>query len=70
MIIGIGFGFIDINIWLAIFIIGVTTFLFSFFGVYIGEKIGNKINTGIEVVGGLVLIGLGVKILIEHIYLS
>ena len=70
LIIGIGFGFIDINIWLAIFIIGVTTFLFSFFGVYIGEKIGNKINTGIEVVGGLVLIGLGVKILIEHIYLS
>lgn len=68
MILGIGFGLIEINIWLAMLIIGSTTFMFSSVGVFVGEKIGNKINKGIEIFGGLVLIGLGVKILVEHIY--
>lgn len=68
MIMGIGFGLIEVNIWLAMLIIGVTTFLFSTVGVFVGEKIGNKINSSIEIFGGVVLIGLGVKILTEHIY--
>ena len=49
LIIGVGFGIIEINIGLAMIIIGLTTFLFSCAGVFIGEKIGNKINKGIEV---------------------
>lgn len=69
LILGIGFGLININIWLAMLIIGTTTFVFSSVGVVIGEKLGNKINKGIEIFGGLVLIGLGVKILMEHLYL-
>ncbi|MBK3519916.1 manganese efflux pump MntP [Carboxylicivirga marina] len=68
MILGIGFGLIEINIWLAMLIIGSTTFLFSTIGVFVGEKLGNKINKGIEIFGGIVLIGLGLKILLEHIY--
>lgn len=68
MILGIGFGLIEINIWLAMLIIGSTTFLFSSVGVFVGEKLGNKINKGIEIFGGIVLIGLGLKILLEHIY--
>ncbi len=69
MILGIGFGLIEINIWLAMIIIGTTTFLFSGIGVFVGDKLGNKINKRIEIFGGLVLIGLGIKILVEHIYL-
>ncbi|WP_075604033.1 manganese efflux pump MntP [Saccharicrinis aurantiacus] len=68
MILGIGFGLIEINIWLAMIIIGLTTFVFSFTGVFLGKKVGNKINKGIEIFGGLLLIGLGFKILVEHIY--
>lgn len=68
LIVGVSFGLIEVNIWLAMLIIGLTTFLFSILGVFVGEKIGNKINKGIEVFGGLVLISLGVKILTEHIY--
>ena len=41
LILGIGFGLIEINIWLAILIISLTTFLFSSIGVFIGEKLGN-----------------------------
>ena len=68
MAVGIGFGLIEINIWLAMLVIGTTTFLFSSVGVLVGEKLGNKINKGIEIFGGLVLIGLGTKILVKHIY--
>jgi len=68
MILGIGFGLIEINIWLAMIIIGATTFIFSTIGVFLGEKLGNKINKGIEIFGGIVLIGIGLKILLEHIY--
>ncbi len=68
LVVGIGFGVIDINIYLAMLIIGLLTFMFSSSGVVIGRKIGNKINTGIDIFGGLVLIGLGIKILLSHIY--
>ncbi len=68
LIIGIGFGVTDVNIWFAMAIIGCTTFLFSGFGVLVGKKIGNRVNVGIEIFGGVILIGLGVKILVEHLY--
>ncbi len=68
LVVGIGFGIIEINIYLAMLIIGVLTFMFSSSGVVIGRKIGNKINAGIDIFGGLVLIGLGIKILLSHIY--
>lgn len=68
LIIGIGFGLIDVYIWLAILVIGTITFIFSTLGVWIGKKIGTKINKGIEIAGGIVLISLGTKILIEHLF--
>lgn len=68
LILGIGFGIIQVNIWIAMLIIGCTTFFFSGIGVVIGRKAGKYFNKGIEIFGGLLLIGLGVKILVEHIY--
>lgn len=68
LIIGISFGLIDVDIWLAMVVIGIATFIFSSLGVLVGKKIGKSINKGIEVAGGMVLIALGLKILIEHIY--
>jgi len=68
LIIGISFGLIGVNIWLAMLVIGVSTFIFSTVGVAVGKKIGKKINKGIEIAGGAVLIILGLKILVEHIY--
>ncbi len=68
LIIGISFGLIDVNIWLAMVVIGISTFIFSSLGVLVGKRIGKSINKGIEVAGGMVLIALGVKILVEHIY--
>ncbi|MBS3776738.1 MAG: manganese efflux pump [Bacteroidales bacterium] len=68
LIIGISFGLIEVNIWLAMIVIGTSTFIFSTVGVLVGKKIGKKINKGIEISGGAVLVLLGLKILFEHIY--
>ena len=47
-------------------LIGVITFLFSFFGVFVGTKGGSFLEDKAEKIGGIVLIGIGLKILIEH----
>ena len=54
----------------AVIIIGLVTFGFSYAGVHIGKKFGYFFESKIEIIGGLVLIGIGVKILIEHLISS
>ncbi|MDA3866772.1 MAG: manganese efflux pump MntP family protein [Salinivirgaceae bacterium] len=66
LVVGVGIGLLDNLIWVPALIIGITTFLFSFSGIYVGHHLGHRINFKLEIVGGLVLIGLGIKILIEH----
>ncbi|MCT4672656.1 MAG: manganese efflux pump MntP family protein [Prolixibacteraceae bacterium] len=68
LIIGVGFGLIDVEIHFAMIIIGIVTFLFASFGVFIGKKIGCRINQGVEIAGGILFFLLGTKILIEHLY--
>lgn len=66
LVVGIGFGVLSIHIWMAVFIIGITTFFFSVAGVLLGMTIGERLNKGLEVLGGLVLIGMGLKIFLSH----
>lgn len=54
-------------IWKAIVIIGLTSFIFTFFGMYIGVHFGKRFHLKVEMIGGFILIGIGVKILIEHL---
>jgi manganese efflux pump family protein len=65
--VGVTFSFLDISIAWPVLVIGVTTFLFSFTGTYIGQIFGHLFEDKIELVGGLILIGIGFKILIEHL---
>lgn len=64
---GVSFALTDTNIWLAIGLIGVTTFLFSAAGVKIGSIFGSKYQSRAEFVGGVTLVLMGVKILVEHL---
>ena len=57
----------NVNIWVAVLLIGVTTFLLSGLGVKIGNIFGNKFEKKAQIAGGVILIGLGVKILLEHL---
>ena len=65
--VGIAFACLDVNIWSSISIIGVTTLVISFAGVWIGNRFCNRFQEKAEIAGGLVLILIGVKILAEHL---
>lgn len=65
--VGTTFAFLNILIVVPVIIIGCITFAFSFAGVYLGDRFGHFFENKIEVVGGLVLIGIGVKILLDHL---
>ena len=57
----------DVNIWVAVLLIGITTALFSALGVKIGNLFGARYEKKAEAAGGFILILLGVKILLEHL---
>ena len=65
--VGITFAFLQVYIVPAVSIIGAITFVISFGGVYIGHKFGARFKTKAEFAGGLVLILIGTKILLEHL---
>ena len=68
--VGVTFAFLNVPIYAAIGLIGATTLLLSALGVKAGAMFGNKLGTKAELVGGLVLMGMGLKILLEHTVLS
>lgn len=65
--VGVTFAFLDYPIVEAITIIGVTTFVISIIGVYVGNFFGNKYKSKAELAGGIILVLIGCKILLEHL---
>lgn len=65
--VGITFAFLDVNILTAVILIGVITFIISVIGVKIGNIFGNKYEKKAQIAGGIILIGMGIKILLEHL---
>lgn len=66
--VGVTFATINAPVIFASLIIGVVTYIISFLGVYIGSKFGNLLGNKAEIAGGLVLIAIGIKILVEHLF--
>lgn len=66
--VGVTFAFLDVSIVPAVLLIGATTFVCSTVGVKIGNVFGNRFQSKAEFLGGLVLIAIGLKILIEHLF--
>lgn len=64
--VGVSFAFLEMSIWMPIIIIGITTMMFAIAGVLLGKKVGERFKSKAELVGGLVLITIGIKILWEH----
>ncbi|MBQ9162065.1 MAG: manganese efflux pump [Clostridia bacterium] len=65
--IGVTFAFLKVNIGAAVSFIGIITFVLSAVGVYLGNIFGAKYKSKAELVGGIVLIFMGTKILVEHL---
>lgn len=67
-VVGISFALLGWAILKPVLIIGSTTLVFSLFGLQIGKYLGKKVGKSATIIGGIVLIGIGIKILIEHLY--
>lgn len=65
--VGVSMAFMEVNILLSAVVIGVVAFCLSVVGGLAGRKLGGLFQQRAELVGGLVLIGIGVKILVEHL---
>lgn len=65
--VGVTFAFLKVNIIPAVSLIGITTFLLSAIGVKIGNVFGLRYKAKAEIAGGVILIGMGIKILLEHL---
>lgn len=67
MAVGVSFAFLQVDIITAALCIGVTTFVLSAVGVAIGNVFGVKFKSKAELAGGVILILMGLKILLEHL---
>ena len=65
--VGVTFAFLQVNIFWAVLFIGVVTFVLSAIGVRVGHVFGAKYKSKAELAGGLILILMGTKILLEHL---
>ena len=65
---GIGFSVIRIDLFTVVTSIGCITFALSLLGVYIGSRFGSRFKTKAEIAGGAILIFIGIKILLDHLW--
>ena len=65
--VGITFAFLKVDLILAVTLIGIITFILSVLGTKIGNRFGDKYKSRAELVGGIILILIGLKILLEHL---
>ena len=65
--IGITIAFLGANIWISAAVIGIVTLLISAAGVYLGSLFGSRLGSRSGIIGGVILIAIGLKILIEHL---
>jgi manganese efflux pump family protein len=70
LIVGFSFAFLEYRILLSTFVIGSVTFIVSMLGLLFGKKVGARLGKQMEIIGGIILIGIGIKILIEHTLLG
>lgn len=67
LIVGMSFAFLEVKILPAVLIIGIITVLISLSGLFLGKKFGYLCGNKAGIIGGIVLVGIGTKILVEHL---
>jgi putative Mn2+ efflux pump MntP len=67
--VGISFSVLGISILTPVLVIGLVSFIAAYGGMYIGDKFGDIFGKKVEITGGIILILIGLKILIEHLFL-
>jgi putative Mn2+ efflux pump MntP len=65
--IGLSLAFLDVDIWTPAMVIGLVTGALSLIGLRVGNGVGKRFGKPVEVLGGLVLIGIGARIVVSHL---
>jgi manganese efflux pump family protein len=65
--VGLSFSMLEVSIAVPVLLIGLITFIICMAGIYIGKTIGHFFENRLELIGGLILIGIGLKILLDHL---
>lgn len=65
--VGVSFAFLNVNIITAVIIIALITFILSLIAVYLGRLLGEVLKSKAELAGGIILVIIGIKILVEHL---
>ena len=65
--VGLGLAFLDVEIWYPCVVIGIVTAALSLCGLRLGSRLGDRFGKRIEIVGGVILLGIGAKILCDHL---
>jgi putative Mn2+ efflux pump MntP len=66
--VGVSFALLDMMIWISGIIIGAVTFIASMTAIRIGKSAGKHLGQRVEIIGGLILISIGIKIFVEHVF--
>lgn len=69
LMVGLSFAFTQTNIAIPIIVIGIVTFILSYLGFIFGNVIGSVLGNKMKIIGGVILIAIGVRILLEHLVL-
>lgn len=67
VIVGVGLAFLAVNIWVSAVSIGLATTIMATLGLWLGRFLGDKIGKWAEILGGVVLMGIGTGVLVEHL---
>ena len=65
--VGLSLALLDVSIWWPALVIGIVAGVLTIIGMELGKRFGALLGRRMEVVGGIILIGIGVKILVEHL---
>lgn len=65
--VGLSIAMLDVNIWVPAFLIGVITTALCYISIQIGSRMGALFGNKMEIIGGSTLIGIGIKILVDHL---
>jgi manganese efflux pump family protein len=63
--VGLSMALLNITIWYPAAIIGITTAILTILGMILGSRVGQRFGKGVRILGGVILIGIGIKILLE-----
>jgi putative Mn2+ efflux pump MntP len=66
--VGFSFAFLEADITVAVAFIGITAFMVTALGFTVGKKVGRFAGKKAEIIGGLILIAIGIRVLLSHLF--